>query len=149
MWQHAYRGQMPDSFLDNLSVERRTQGWKANLSDPRAKTHTLVAVDGDLVVGFCSIGASREADADESTGELYAIYVDPLFMSKGIGSALMKETLRLLREDGFTRATLWVLASNMPSRGFYEHHGWSADGASKTEAMGDFDLLEVRYAITL
>jgi hypothetical protein len=26
-WQAAYRGQVPDAFLDGLSIERRTQAW--------------------------------------------------------------------------------------------------------------------------
>ncbi|HVU12456.1 MAG TPA: GNAT family N-acetyltransferase [Phototrophicaceae bacterium] len=148
-WQHAYRGQMPDRFLDSLSMEQRTQTWKANLSNPRPKARTLAAVEGDQIVGFCGIGASREADAGESSGELYAIYVDSAFMRQGIGAALMNEALRLLREDGFMHATLWVLTSNTQARGFYEHFGWAADGASKTEARDDFELHELRYAITL
>src|SRR5262249_27493016 len=134
-WRHAYRGQIPDSILDGLSIERRVQGWTAQLGDPRPKAHTLIALDGDQGVGFCSVGSSREADADDSAGDLYAIYVDPRFMGKGIGSALLAESVRHLRADGFTHATLWVLASNTPSRHFYEHHGWLADGKSKTETM--------------
>ncbi|OGC51666.1 hypothetical protein A2709_03175 [candidate division WWE3 bacterium RIFCSPHIGHO2_01_FULL_43_9] len=26
-WQYAYRGQLPDSFLDNISVEKRLKMW--------------------------------------------------------------------------------------------------------------------------
>jgi hypothetical protein len=30
-WQAAYRGQIPDAFLDGLSVERHHEAWRANL----------------------------------------------------------------------------------------------------------------------
>src|SRR5882757_2296846 len=110
-WQHAYRGQMPDDYLDGLSVEQRTQNWTALLSNSYPKAHTLIALEDDLVVGFCSVGASSNADADEQNGELYAIYVDPKAMGKGVGSALMAEAVAKLRVDGFTHVTLWVLAT--------------------------------------
>jgi ribosomal protein S18 acetylase RimI-like enzyme len=145
-WQHAYRGQMPDDYLDGLSVEQRAQNWIALLSNVYPKAHTLVALDGDLVVGFCSVGASPNEDADEQNGEVFAIYVDPQAMGKGIGSALMTEAVAKLREEGFTHATLWVLASNAPSIRFYEHQGWAADGATKIDAIGAFPLHELRYA---
>ena len=54
----------------------------------------------------------------------------------------MAKASRLMRAEGFTHATLWVLATNTPSRGFYEHQGWSADGASQTEMIDDFELQE-------
>ena len=145
-WQHAYRGQMPDDFLDGLSIAQRTQNWAALLSNSYPKAHTLVALDGDQVAGFCSIGASLNADADELNGELFAIYVDPQAMGNGIGSALMAEAVSWLCADGFTHATLWVLASNTSSIRFYEHQGWAADGATKIDAIGAFELHELRYA---
>ena len=145
-WQHAYRGQLPDALLDSLSVERRAAWRTQHLSNLPAKAHSLVAVDGESILGFCDVGTSREAGATEQDGELYAIYVAPDAMGKGVGSALMSEALDALRAEGFTRATLWVLASNTPSRQFYEKRGWAADGASKTEQWNEFALDELRYA---
>jgi hypothetical protein len=37
VWQYAYRGIVPDSFLDSLSSERRTDQWMAALSQPGPK----------------------------------------------------------------------------------------------------------------
>jgi ribosomal protein S18 acetylase RimI-like enzyme len=148
-WQHAYRGQMPDALLDSLSVERR-MAWRVQiLREPASKSHTLVAVDGEVILGFCDVGASREEGADEHEGELYAIYVAPCVMGKGIGSFLIDEGVRHLRAEGFTHATLWVLETNALSQRFYEHKGWSADGITKTEMWNDVPLYEVRYSITL
>ncbi len=148
-WQHAYRGQMPDDYLDGMSIAQRTQTWIALLSNSYPKAHTLVALDGDQVAGFCSVGASPNEDADAQNGELFAIYVEPQAMGKGVGSALMAEAVNQLRAEGFTHATLWVLATNAPSIGFYEHQGWAADGATKTDALGAFPLHELRYTRNL
>lgn len=148
-WQHAYRGQMPDVLLDNLSVEQRTQAHTQRLSNPAPRSHRLVALDEEDILGFCDVGASREPDADEQAGELYALYVHPHSMGKGIGSALIDEAMRQMRAEGFTRATLWVLTSNTAARQFYERKGWSADGTTKTEMWEGFELAEVRYAINL
>ena len=149
-WQHAYRGQMPDALLDGLSVEGRLE-WRVRiLTEPPAKFHSLVAVGDDgKILGFCDVGASREPDAGEADGTLYAIYVTPAAMGQGVGSALIDEGVRQLRAEGFTRATLWVLESNTPTRDFYERRGWMADGTSKTEMWDGFGLAVVRYGLAL
>lgn len=148
-WQHAYRGQMPDALLDGLSVEHRAEGHTQRLSNPARRSHSLVAAVDDTILGFCDVGASREPDADEQDGELYALYVHPGAMGKSVGSALIDEGVRQLRAEGFTRATLWVLTTNTRARQFYERKGWSADGVSKSETWDGFELAEVRYTINL
>ncbi len=148
-WQYAYKGQLPDAFLDSLSVEKRQEVWKENLANPHPKTKIYVGEIEGKIVGFCSLGASRDDNATETMGELYAIYIDSNNMSKGVGSTLMQKGLEYLKEAGFNKATLWVLTSNQKTRQFYEHKGWSADGQTKTDHRTDFDLYETRYAIDL
>lgn len=111
-WQYAYRGQLPDAFLDDLSVEKRQKVWKEELSNPKSKVKILVGELGDKIVGFCSLGKSRDSDANEVVGELYAIYIDSDYMNKEVGSALMQKGLEYLKNEGFKNATLWVLTSN-------------------------------------
>ncbi len=55
-WQCAYRGQMPDSLLDGLSVEKRTEGWRTQLQAPPEGRHTFVAEINGAIVGWCTIG---------------------------------------------------------------------------------------------
>lgn len=42
-WQFAYKGQIPNSYLDSLSVEKRTETWRTQLETPKEGVHTLVA----------------------------------------------------------------------------------------------------------
>lgn len=149
MWQYAYKGQIPDSYLQSLSVANRTKRWQDILSHPEDNSHTLIAVAADTVLGFCSVGHCRDEDMPASVGEVWAIYVDPDSMGKGVGSALMEKGLTYLREQGYTKATLWVLSSNQKTRKWYEKRGWREEGKTKTESSRGFDLHETRYIITL
>lgn len=33
-WQYAYKGQVPDSYLEGLSIKKRTEVWKKTLKKP-------------------------------------------------------------------------------------------------------------------
>lgn len=149
-WRHAYRGLLPDDYLEKLSVDEREAQRLAWFADPRSSSGVLVAEDdAGRVVGFATFGPSRDDDAPMGTGEVPAIYVDPTEVGKGIGRQLIEETAAALREAGFIRATLWVLEENESARRFYESVGWTWDGAVSTH---DFDCANepvVRYAVDL
>lgn len=148
-WQCAYKGQLPDSYLDSLSIEKRTKTWREQIKSPQNGAHTFVAEINSKVVGWCTAGKSRDEDADKTTGEIYGIYIHPDFIGKGCGSMLMESGLNLLRKDGYKRATLWVLDSNEKTRKWYEDKGWKIEGKTKIGKRDDFDLHETRYLINI
>jgi L-amino acid N-acyltransferase YncA len=148
-WQCAYKGQIPDSYLQSLSVEKRTERWKDILSNPKDNSHTLVAVEDGQVLGFCSVSHCRDEDMPSEVGELWAIYVDANKMGKGVGTALMGKGIEYLIEQGYKKATLWVLTSNEKTRKWYESKGWKVEGKTKTEKSRGFDIEETRYIIEL
>jgi L-amino acid N-acyltransferase YncA len=89
-WQGAYRGHMPDEFLDGLDVEKRTNTWR-ELTQDSGKI-VFVAEDSESnIEGFSALGPSRDADANPSTAEVSAIYVHPEKWRKGIGRALLSD----------------------------------------------------------
>lgn len=143
-WQHAYRGIIPDNFLDGLSVQKRLELWNSRLT---AEPGKILVVDiGSEVVGFADFGASRDEDAAPSTAELNAIYIRPDHWGCGCGGLLLAEVERMLIAARFSRVTLWVLSENWRARRFYEHHGFSLDGTSKVVSFSGTELTEVRYA---
>jgi GNAT superfamily N-acetyltransferase len=148
-WQGAYRGQVPDDFLDALDVEQRTLGWKGFLegNDPEWSGSVWVATANGSVIGFVNGGTNRDGEG-ERVGELYALYVLPAHWDTGAGRALMECAVEWLR-TAYDEATLWVLDTNERARRFYEVGGWSADGATKDDDRGSFVLREVRYRIGL
>ena len=64
---------------------------------------------------------------------------------QGIGKALMDSALDVLRQAGFSEATLSVLATNERARRFYEAGGWAPDGAAKQDDSRGFPITELRY----
>jgi ribosomal protein S18 acetylase RimI-like enzyme len=148
-WQHAYRGIVPDAYLDELSIEGRERVWDRELKNPTYEDHRVwVAERDETVVGFVNIGAARDADAPPSAGELYAIYVDPPSWGTRAGHALMIQAVEGLIAARRPCALLWVLEANPRARRFYELHGWYFDGTSQSISLGE-DLTEIRYRIDL
>ncbi len=149
MWQNAYKGQIPDSILDSLSIDEKTESWGKELKNPHKNTYAYVAdVDG-VVAGWVTGGVSRDEDVTKETGELYGIYVHPDYTDKGLGSKLMGHLLDTLKRDGYKKATLWVLDTNEKTRKWYESKGWQVEGKTKIDKRGDFDLSETRYIVDL
>ena len=150
-WQTAYQGQVPDEFLNGLSVAARTDAWATVLPelDPPGRSVLVLVDDGDEIVGFASLGPSRDDDATPETGEVMAIYLLPAVWGMGGGRQLMAASLEELRRAGFTTSSLWVLNSNARARRFYEVGGWVADGTSKDDPRDGFVFHEIRYRRTL
>ena len=90
-WRHAYRGLLPDDYLDKFSVDEREALCLAWFADPGPSSGVLVAEDdAGRVVGFATFGPSRDDDAPTGTGEVPAIYVDPAELGTGIGRAALR-----------------------------------------------------------
>jgi ribosomal protein S18 acetylase RimI-like enzyme len=151
-WQTAYRGQLSDAYLDNLSQEfaHRTEMWRSQIASSQPTTHEICVAEIDRhVVGFVALGPARDA-VPEHAGEVYAIYVHPRQWSRGIGRRLFSHATERLAAHGFSTAMLWVLESNVRSRRFYEIAGWRVDGRTKTETNLEGILLrEVSYSTVL
>jgi GNAT superfamily N-acetyltransferase len=149
-WQWAYRGLLPDEFLDGLSVADRAEWWRIRLEGLRPRQVVLVVEQGGGAQGFAFVGPVAGGEDDQ--GELYAIYLDPDAAGTGLGRQLIADAERQLAALGFSRAELWVLEANGRARRFYEAAGWQvAAGELRIEKIGGVDANEVCYrkALTL
>ncbi|GAA1611951.1 GNAT family N-acetyltransferase [Actinoplanes couchii] len=155
-WQAAYAGLIPQDYLNSLEPAQREPGWRRWLSELRPPHAILVWAPSDPagtaspagsgLAGFITVAASRDPEpAARGIGEVYAIYVRDAHWGSGAGRELMAAGLRSLAASGFTEATLWVLASNVRARRFYEAAGWVPDGAAKVDSSRGFPLEEIRY----
>jgi ribosomal protein S18 acetylase RimI-like enzyme len=136
-WRVAYAHVLPREELEHVSAER---------VERRAEMHRLsppivAEVDGEIV-GFVSVGAATDADAD---GELYAIYVLPAHWGTGVGQTLIQAGEDRLRELGHRHAVLWVLEDNPRARRFYEAAGWTLDGTKRPIEIFGVSVPEIRY----
>jgi GNAT superfamily N-acetyltransferase len=130
-WKEAYRGLWPDDFVAALDPREHAPDYEFESTEEGA-LETLLAVEDETIAGFVTFGVSRDEDAP-GLGEVAALYVDPDRHRAGIGSHLMADARRNLRECGHESALLWVLDGNARAREFYEREGWVPDGSTRTE----------------
>lgn len=132
-WKAAYRGMLPDSYLDQLEVTDEMVARAQDRHDEGA-ARSFGAWDGGQLVGLSVSGPCRDEDRPGET-ELYALYVLPEHWGSGAGQRLFEAALP------FT--SLWVLEANARARAFYERNGFEAD-ASKEIVFGE-PVTELRY----
>ena len=123
-WRAAYGEYVPRDRLD-AAADGRAERWREVLGNGAQGTFVIAGADAALI-GFVSIGASRDPDARPGDGELYAIYVRPELVGTGVGSELLRYgEAELAREHA--GATLWTFERNTRARRFSERHGWALD----------------------
>ncbi|MGW0994848.1 N-acetyltransferase family protein [Streptomyces sp. NPDC002523] len=142
-WRHAYRGLIPQTYLDALDVSadaERRRAWFARSDDAVVN---LVAEQDGRIVGWAALGPYRDGEVRTSDAELYALYVDPEHLGSGIGRALLAESVE--RCAGYPRMFLWVLKENSRARRFYERAGFRPDGAEEPFDVDGVRVPEIRY----
>jgi GNAT superfamily N-acetyltransferase len=148
-WKTAYRGLLPDAFLDSLRVESREAAWHEMLvRDVDGGLPAWVAESGGQVVGFVSTGPPRDEDVSPPAVELYAIYVLPPAWRHGTGRTLIRTATDHWLKDGPRTFVLWVLEGNERARAFYEAMGWRPDGGRQGLEIGGATAIEVRYRLS-
>jgi ribosomal protein S18 acetylase RimI-like enzyme len=145
-WQAAYRGQMPDAYLDGLSAGERAGMWSGILAREDESRPILVAEDEAGIAGFAAAGPATDPPG---AGELYSINVDPDRWGRGCGRELLVAVERELVERGHRQAVLWVLPGNTRARRFYRAAGWVQDGAERTTEVLGVEVFEIRYGRNL
>ena len=105
------------------------------------------AVAENEIIGIITIGAERDGDMPEGTGELCGFYFDPDYIGKGFGRQAMDWVKSELKARGFLTMVLWVLDKNDRAKYFYEKAGLRPEGAIKSSGLED--RLEERYIMKL
>lgn len=143
-WQVAYAGILDQTYLDGISVEKRTARWKENLEKGDG-SQTYVATTGGQVVGFASVGLSREANFANYI-ELYAIYIEPEFWGKGAGKALFDTVRNYAVAASFDKMFVNVLSDNKLGCSFYERTGAKEIvGSAFSTEIGGQSYEEIKY----
>jgi ribosomal protein S18 acetylase RimI-like enzyme len=135
-WRRHYRGAYSDRYLDgDLDTDRLTV-WTERLRRPDAGRLTLVAVDGDTVVGFTCL----VLDADPTWGILADnLHVDSAARRTGVGTRLLAAAARIaMDERPGSGIYLWVLERNEPAQAFYrERNATFGDQGPVVAPKGD------------
>lgn len=149
-WRHAYRGLMPQAYLDGMDVAAEADRQRARLATGDGSVVNLVAEaeDGTLA-GWAAYGPYRDGEVRTGDGELYALYLPPERIGQGVGRTLLTEVTTRCTAAGHPRMLLWVLKENARARRFYEAAGFTPDGTEEPFEVAGTAVPEVRYARAL
>jgi ribosomal protein S18 acetylase RimI-like enzyme len=143
-WRSAYRGVLPQHYLDGLTVQNRSVGWARVLERTDSANITLVSETHDRrVVGFVTAGFAR-SHRKYFQGEVSSLYVLPAFQGSRHGRRLFLAAANRLCETGYRGLIVWVLSENTPARGFYEKLGGVKVAETQRPFAGSL-LREVAY----
>jgi ribosomal protein S18 acetylase RimI-like enzyme len=132
-WQDTYAGLISLSLLGAMSLKHHTARWQATL---RGSGAVLVAEDAAAgAIGLASLGAARDG-ALGFEGEIYTLYVDPVFLGRGAGRALMTGAFERLKDRKYRSCLVWAHARNNACF-FYEAMGGRRVAERVTRMMGE------------
>ena len=126
-WREAYSGIVEQKILDNITIDKCLE------TAVNTKDNTIIAKDGDRVVGFVQY---RQYDYEdlEDAGEIAALYVLTDYYGKGIGYRLMQEAVKHL--SGYSQIALFVIKGNQRAINFYTRYGFRFDGQEGMSQVG-------------
>ena len=138
-WRDAYRGVLPDGFLDGgLADELGTLWAERDLG----RTVTLVSHAADGLDGFACCLTDRAVPYVDN------LHVRPGRRRSGTGDALMRALFARLREASHQAAELTVLEGNARARAFYRQQG-GIEGVARAATLVGHPIREVpvRFAL--
>jgi ribosomal protein S18 acetylase RimI-like enzyme len=113
-WRLAYTGILPGQHLDHEIQRRDTTWWRRAIA---AEHNLLVVLHGEHIAGYATCGKARGGRRD--TGEIYELYLSPVYQGIGIGEHLFEACRATLDNLGLERLIVWALAENEQARAFY------------------------------
>lgn len=139
-WKSAYKGIVPQAYLDALPEGR----WAPILA--RNRSRLLLALDGEKIIGVSTYAPARDITRI-GWGEIISLYLLPDYYRQGTGTALLHAAEEALHTLGFADVYLWVLEDNHSARAFYEKNGFRFSGDLLTAEIGGAPLRECRYVL--
>ncbi|BBK34547.1 ribosomal protein S18 acetylase RimI-like enzyme [Stella humosa] len=135
-WRAAYRGILPDTYLDGPLLADRTVYWQAALalSDPG-----LVVLVLEGTPGMAGFAAARIPDPDGYGACIDNLHLAPELRGQGQGRTLLGALAGRLAGMGVSDACLWLFDGNHTAGRFYARLGGiTGDGGFDEFAGGRF-----------
>lgn len=138
-WRNAYTGIIPSMYLEKMIRERDEAWWRGAITKDR---NLIVLNAADVVVGYATCGRSRGSRSYQ--GEIYEIYLAPVYQGIGLGEHLFEACRTLLDERHFDGLIVWALADNVTAADFYWRRGGRPIGEVK-EPFGRTKLSKIAF----
>ncbi|MBQ8654967.1 MAG: GNAT family N-acetyltransferase [Clostridia bacterium] len=141
-WRKAYRGIIPQHYLDRLPDEYWVPSVRAWLDSGRFSA--LIVLEDKKPQGACIYGRSRD-ESLAGWGEIVSLYLLPEARRRGLGSRLLEEAVSRLQADGYARLFVWSFEKNLPADAFYRRHGFFPSTDRESVPLGGAVIHERRY----
>ncbi|SAL32129.1 N-acetyltransferase GCN5 [Caballeronia sordidicola] len=144
-WAAAYRGILPDTFLDKELADDRAAHWNTRFNELAGGAgEVFIAVVNDQPAGFVCVIAPDE------TGSVLVdnLHAMPEARGTGLGTAMLATASQWAADRGAKNMHLYVLEPNVAAIGFYESHGWRLAGR-EDDTMGGIDIIALRYTLPI
>ena len=142
VWRVAYRHIFPEEvFLEKENrVEEKIKSFPDRMRNDRERINYVAECDGKIVGFLCGGIRSTYEPFHSDYADLEAIYVDPAFQGRGIGTAFRKTFEEWACRNGAAQYVIGVLKENHKARKVYE--AW---GGKLSEQEKDFVKQNVAY----
>lgn len=143
-WRIAYRGMLPDDYLDQHVVADRIAVWTARFdSVPPDRRLVLKAVSDQALLGFVCV----LLDAEPRWGaRLDNLHVSPELKGTGIGHVLFNAARDWIAHvSPGTAMHLWCVERNLGARHFYDRQGGKVVETATRPVAQDLSVPELRY----
>ena len=138
-WRATYQGIIPHGALTRM-IARRGADWWARAAGHEEGLRLLI-FDGQ-VQGYASFGRTRLPYPD--TGEIFELYLAPIFQGIGLGKRLFLSVHQILRRRGLADLVVWALEENERACAFYDQLG-GKPWLTAQERYGRVRLTRVAY----
>jgi GNAT superfamily N-acetyltransferase len=149
-WRTAYDGLLPPAVFERFDFPEAERAWAGAVEH----AHVFLATEGEWIVGFVVAGSAPDDEVQnvdgslppdaETTALISSLLVEPRWGRRGHGGRLVATAAHALREQGATRAVVWVPEADVASRSFFARIGWAPDGTVRTLDADGRPLREIR-----
>lgn len=119
-WQDTYKNIIDQSYLDSLNYEIQTNKYIDSFDEYKNMVLVAEDVNNHKIIGYScfSTDANEYADA-----ELISLYIDKKYARRGVGTSLLRETIKELKKYNKKTMMLWCIKENKNAIKFYEKMG--------------------------
>lgn len=140
----VHEGVVPESHWQATPPAKRVAYWKDAIE--YGEPQVMVAVQAGEVVGFVGFDRSRDPKSKNTTGELWALYVDPDHLGQGVGLALWDAANEGLQDEDCTDVTVWVPLASTRALAFFDAAGFKREmNTPRTVPLGSVRVEEIRF----
>ncbi len=142
-WRNAYRGILPDEYLDGPIINDRISVWQERLASSQPERQfILLAIEGDLLQGFACVLLDEEPEWGACLDNLHVL---PHRKGQGLGRQLFARAAQWVSATEPTWLLhLWVFERNHDARRFYDSLGGAIVEHGNKHIAG-VDVPSVRY----